>query len=80
MLHVEHKKARRLGLYEVLLASALCFFQRFSHAIWIEDQNHQFSIFELNLTQVQEHTACCHMISLYQSRYIRSVQCMAVIK
>jgi len=77
MLHVEHKKARRLGLYEVLLASALCFFQRFSPSIWIEDQNHQLSIFELNLTQVKEHAAYCQMISLYQSRDITRVRCIA---
>ena len=77
MLHVEHKKARRLGLYEVLLASALCFFSALACSIWIEDQNHQFSIFELNLTQVQEHAACSHMISLYQSRDITRVRCIA---
>ena len=35
---------------------------------------------KLNLTQVQEHTACCHMILLYQRRYITRVQCMVTIK
>jgi len=43
----------------------------------MKDQNHQFSIFELNLTQVQEHAACSHMISLYQSRDITRVRCIA---
>jgi len=76
MLHVEHKKARRLGLYEVLLA-VLYIFLALSTSISMKDQNHQFSIFELNLTQLLEHTACGRMISLYQSRDITRVRCIA---
>ncbi len=76
MLHVEHKKARRLGLYEVLLA-VLYIFSALSTSISMKDQNHQFSIFELNLTQLLEHTACGRMISLYQSRDITRVRCIA---